>query len=199
MRFLQWRYTPRRYYHKCPFLAILTFCAVSGTRRFLLFELGGQFERLRHGSVCLWGAGPGCKRKSASPEESGLTLCSNSIRPVLYLNQVIKVKQIFRQLRICRSFALAIYPLIQTHRRSFLGNIRPRSRPSERPGKLRCVFAPFGRGYHSAPVLSRALPSATSAWQSPMTAPPPCGTGQTPGQRGAAALRPAKQLWGSHE
>jgi hypothetical protein len=74
---------------------------VSGTRRFLLFELGGQFERLRHGSVCLWGAGPGCKRKSASPEESGLTLCSNSIRPELYLNQVIKVKQKFPQLRIC--------------------------------------------------------------------------------------------------
>ena len=89
-------------------------------------------------------------------------------------------------------FALAIYPLIQTHRRSFLGNIRPRSRRSAPPDKLRCVFAPFGRGYHSAPVLSRALPSATSAWQCPMTAPPPCGTGQTSGQRGAAALRPAR-------
>ena len=49
-------------------------------------------------------------------------------------------------------------------------------------------------GYHSPSVLSRALLSATSAWQSPMTAPPPCGTGQTTGQRGAAALRPARRI-----
>ena len=32
-----------------------------------------------------------------------------------------------------------------------------------------------------------------------LTSPPPCGMGQTTGQRGTAALRPAKQLWGSHE
>ena len=52
-------------------------------------------------------------------------------------------------------------PLIQTHWRSFLGDIRPRSRRSEPPVKLRCVFAPFGLGCHSSSVLSRAPPGAT--------------------------------------
>ena len=154
MRFLQWRYTPRRYYHKCPFLAILTFCAVSGTRRFLLFELRGQLQRLRDDDPD--GQGPeqeqdredhaeevgrmaqiaqksggaghsGTKEKSASPDESGLTLCSNSIRPVLYLNFPLKVKQ-----------EIPTTPNLSP----FLGDIRPRSRRSEPPGKLRCVLTP---------------------------------------------------------
>ena len=68
-------------------------------------------------------------------------------------------------------FLLAIHPLIQTHWRSFLGDIRPRSRRSEPPDKLRCVFAPFGRGCHSAPVLSRAHPCAASRAAQPYDSP----------------------------
>ena len=78
------------------------------------------------------------------------------------------------------------------------GNIRPGSEASACPCQLPCVFAPSALLQAWVPAACSAVKgparSATGNYPPrclPLTALPPAGMGQTTGQRGTPALRPA--------